>query len=46
VFAWHVDTSPDIILKVEEISNMSIDALSEQMKQGNNLFKAIRNGKA
>lgn len=45
VFAWHVDTSPDILLKVEEISNMSIDTLSEQMNKGIIFLKQLEVGR-
>ena len=43
VFAWHIETSSEILLKVDEISNMTMDAISEQFEKGNNLFKTIRN---
>lgn len=42
VFAWHIETSSDIVLKVDEISNMTWDYINEQMKKGNNLLKTIR----
>ena len=44
VFAWHIETSSEILLKVDEISNMTMDDISEQFEKGNNLFKTIRNG--
>jgi hypothetical protein len=44
VFAWHIKTSSEILLKVDEISNMTMDDISEQFEKGNNLFKTIRNG--
>jgi hypothetical protein len=42
VFAWHIDTSNEIKLKVEEISNTSMDEIAEQFDKGNNLLKTIR----
>ena len=44
VFAWHIETSNEILLKVDVISNMTMDDISEQFEKGNNLFKTIRNG--
>jgi hypothetical protein len=43
VFAWHIETSSEILLKVDEISNMTMDDISEQFEKGNNVFKTIRN---
>ena len=43
VFVWHIDTSSEILLKVDEISNMTMDDINEQLEKGNNLFKTIRN---
>lgn len=42
VFAWHVDTRKEILMKVDEISSMTLDGIVEQMDKGNNLFKTIR----
>lgn len=42
VFAWHVDLSSELKLRMDEISNMSLDDISKQMEKGNNLLKAIR----
>lgn len=42
VFAWHVDLGSELKLRMEEISNMSLDDISKQMEKGNNLLKAIR----
>lgn len=42
LFAWHIDTSPDLLLKVDEIGNMTIEEFNNQTEKGNNLFKAIR----
>ena len=44
VFAWHIETSKDILLKVDEISNMTIEEICEQIEIGNNLLKTIRIG--
>lgn len=42
VFAWHIDTSPDLISKMEGICEMTVDDIMKEMENGNNLFKAIR----
>lgn len=42
VFAWHKATITGLILKMNEISSMTIDEITSQMEKGNNLFKAIR----
>jgi hypothetical protein len=42
VFAWHTETSPDLLLKVEEISNMTLSDIHEQIEKGINVFNTIR----
>ena len=42
VFAWHLDTSPDLISKMEGICKMHVDDIMKEMDNGNNLLKAIR----
>jgi hypothetical protein len=42
VFAWHIDTSPDLKLKMDRICSMTMDDIIEQMKEGNNLFRTIK----
>jgi hypothetical protein len=42
VFAWHIDSSKDLIQRVEEISNMPVQYIYEQMQKGNNLYSTIR----
>jgi len=42
VFAWHLDTSPDLISKMEGICKMPVNDIMKEMDNGNNLLKAIR----
>ena len=42
VFAWHVDTSPDLKLKMDRICKMTMEDINNQMEKGNNLFKTIK----
>jgi len=42
VFAWHVDTSIDLKLKMDRICNMTMDDISKQMEEGNKLFRTIK----
>jgi hypothetical protein len=42
VFAWHVDTSPDLKLKMDRICNMTMDEITKQMENGKNLFETIK----
>jgi hypothetical protein len=45
VFAWHIDSSKDLIQKVEEIINMTVEYIYEQMQRGNNLYNTLRSQK-
>lgn len=42
VFAWHIDVNSDLKLKMDEISNMTLDYINEQREKGNDLLRAIR----
>lgn len=42
VFAWHIDVSGDLKLKMDEISNMTMDDIIKQSEKGNNPLKTIR----
>jgi len=42
VFAWHTNTSSACKARMEEICNMTMDAIMEKNDKGNNLFRTIR----
>lgn len=42
VFAWHIDTSNELISRMEEICNMTMHDIGEEMDKGNYLLKTIR----
>jgi hypothetical protein len=42
LFAWHIDTSPDLISKMEGICKMRVADIMTEMENGNNVFKTIR----
>jgi hypothetical protein len=42
VFAWHIDISDDVKLKMNKVCEMTMDDLVKQMEKGNNLLKPIR----
>ncbi len=42
VFAWHVDTHPDLTLKMDMICNMTMDEIATEMEKGNYLFSTIK----
>jgi hypothetical protein len=42
VFAWHVNTSPNLKLKMDRVCNMTMDEITKQMDKGKNLFKTIK----
>jgi hypothetical protein len=44
VFAWHIDTPPTLLERMEAISNTSMDEIIRQMDLGNNLLRPIRQG--
>jgi hypothetical protein len=42
VFAWHINTSQEVLAKVNEISNLTVDFILEEIEKGNILLKTIR----
>jgi hypothetical protein len=42
VFAWHINTSQEVLAKVNEISNLTVDVILEEIEKGNILLKTIR----
>jgi len=42
VFAWHINADKSTIEKVDEISNLTMDEISELIEKGQNPLKTIR----
>lgn len=42
VFAWHIDVNSELKLKMDEISNMTLDYIIQQREKGNDLLRTIR----
>ena len=42
VFAWHIKTNNELKIKVNEISEMTVEDIEIQMEKGNNLLRTIR----
>jgi hypothetical protein len=42
VFAWHVDTCPDLKLKMDKVCNMTMDDVTKLMEKGINVFNTIK----